>query len=142
LTREIDVGTVLIKDGTRLPGHMRLEGESLSNGWRLVEKFDGYALSRKIREAGWAFVHMPGEVKATALSFGIARAVRQATCRGLVRSASAGITCLEITQVMLQRFFGLAYVTVMARPRSILEEVAQLPSRNLSEWHRAKLAGA
>ena len=139
--REIDVGTVLIKKGTRLPGRMRLECAPLSEGWKLVIGLDAYALSRRIREAGWAFAHMSGEVNATALNFSMRRAVHRAATRGLAKRASSGITCLEIIQVMSRRVFGLAYVTVVARPRSILEEVAQLPSRSLSEWHRAKRAG-
>jgi len=141
LAHEIDVGTVLIKKGTRLPGRMRLEWEPLSNGWKLLKGLDAYALSRKIRGAGWAFAHLSGEVNATALSFSMRRAVYRAISKGVAKRASASITCLEIIQVMSRRVFGLAYVTVVARPRSILEEVAQLPSRSLSEWHRAKLAG-
>jgi hypothetical protein len=34
MTDEIEVGTVLIKEGTRLPGRLRLESMPLSNGWK------------------------------------------------------------------------------------------------------------
>jgi len=142
MTDEIKVGTVLIKDGTRLPGRLRLESDPLSNGWRVIRKLDGHELSRKIRELGWTFVHLAGEIRATALGFKTQGTVQRAANRGFAKRGSLRSGCLEITQVTLQRFLGLVYVTVAARPRSIQEEVAELPSRNLSEWQRARLEGA
>ena len=142
MTDEIKVGTVLIKEGTRLPGRLRLESEPLSNGWRIIQELDGHELSQKIRELGWAFVNLAGEIRATALGFDIRATVRRAAKRGFAKRQSARFSCLEITQVTRKRIFGLLYVMVAARPRSIQEEVAQLPSRNLSEWHRTKLARA
>jgi len=142
MTEEIKVGTVLIKDGTRLPGRLRLESEPLSNGWRVVKQLDGHGLSRKIRELGWGFVNLAGEIRATALGFDKRGTVRRAANRSFAKRDSARFSCLEITQVTLERIFGLVYVMVAARPRSIQEEVAQLPSRNIAEWQRTKLAGA
>jgi len=140
MTDEIKVGAILIKEGTRLPGRMRLESEPLSNGWKLIRGLDSHALSRRIRELGWAFVHIEGEISGTALGFDKRGAVRRATHRAFAKRGSASCSCLEITRVSLERIFGLAYVTVAARPRSIQEEVAQLPSRTMPDWHRARLA--
>ncbi len=142
MTDEIKVGTVLIKEGTRLPGRLRFESELLSNAWKLVRNLDGHALSRRIREAGWAFVHMTGEIRATALGFDQKGTVCRAVRRGLAKRNLARFSCLEITQVTIERIFGLLYVMVAARPRLIQEEVAQLPSRNISEWRRARLVDA
>lgn len=142
MTDDIQVGTVLIKDGTRLPRQLRLESETLSNGWRVVKKLDGYGISRKIRELGWAFVPLAGEIRTTALGFDRGGTVRRATYGSFSKRSSARFGCLEITQVTIKRIFGLVYVMVAARPRSIQEEVAQLSSRDIGEWHRARLAGA
>jgi len=139
---EIKVGTILIKEGTRLPRRLQLESEPLSNGWKLIKNLDGHALSRKISDLGWAFVNLAGEIRATALGFGKRGTVRRAANRGFAKRDSGRFSCLEITQVTLERIFGLVYVMVAARPRSIQEEVAQLPSRDIGEWHRAKLVGA
>jgi hypothetical protein len=139
---EIKVGTVLIKEGTRLPGRLRLESEPLLNGWKLVQHLDGHGLSRRIREAGWAFVHMAGEIKAAALGFDEQRTVYRAVRRGFAQRESSRFGCLEITQVTVVRIFGLLYVVVAARPRIIQEEVVRPPSRDIAEWHRAKLVGA
>ena len=140
MTDEIKVGSILIKEGTRLPGRMRLESEPLSKVWKLIQGLDGHALGRRIRELGWAFVHIEGEIRATALGFDKRGATRRATNRAFAKCGSASFSCLEITRVSLERIFGLAYVTVAARPRSIQEEVAQLASRTMPEWHRARLA--
>jgi hypothetical protein len=142
MTSDIEVGTVLFKEGTRLPGWLRLESEPLSNGWKVVKNLDGHGLSRRIREAGWAFVHMAGEIRATALGVSKKGTVRRAVRQGFARRESSRFGCLEITQVSVQRILGLLYVMVSARPRLIQEEVAEPPSRNIAEWHRAKLAGA
>ena len=49
---------------------------------RLETKLDGCALGRKIREAGWTSVQMPGEVQATALSFSNGWAAHRAMLAG------------------------------------------------------------
>ena len=142
MTDEIQVGTVLIKEGARLPRHLRFESEALSNDWRVIKKLDGYGISRKIRELGWVFVNVAGEIRATALGIDRGGTVLRATRRGFAKRSLARFSCLEITQVTIKCIFGLVYVMVAARPRSIQEEVPQLPSGNIGEWHRAKLAGA
>jgi len=141
MTDEIKVGTVLIKEGTRLPARLRLESDTFSNGWRVIKKLDGRGFSRKISEQGWACVHVAEEIRTTALGFDTRRTVRRATHRSFAKRKSARFSCLEITQVTIERIFGLVYVMVAARPRLILEELGQLPSGNLTDWHQAKLAG-
>lgn len=139
---EIKVGAVLIKEGTRLPGRLRLECETLSKGWKLIKNFDGYELGRKISDLDWVFVNLVGEITATALGFDKRGSVRRAAGGVFAKRQSANFSCLEVTQVTVERIFGLHHVMVAVRPRSIQEEVAQLPSRNIGEWQRAKLAGA
>ena len=142
MTDEIAVGTILIKEGTRLPGALRLETDRLSNGWRVIKNLDGRGISRKISELGWAYVHVAEEIRTMALGFDTQRTIRRATHRGFAKRNSARFNCLEITHVTIERILGLVYVMVAARPRLILEEVAQLPSRNLSGGDLAGLAGA
>jgi hypothetical protein len=142
MTEDIKVGAVLVREGTRLPRRLQIESEPLANGWEVIKGLDGHGLSRKIRELGWVFVKMAGEIRATALGFDRRGAVRRATNRGFTKRSTSSLNCLEITQVTVERIFGLHYVTVAAQPRSIQEEVAQLPSRTISEWQRARLAGA
>ena len=58
----IKTGTILIKDGTLLPESLRFESEPCVPGWRLVTDLDGYGLDRKIREAGWTFFCLAGQL--------------------------------------------------------------------------------
>jgi len=119
MSDKISAGTLLIREGARLPEFLRFESEPFSNGWRLVKNFDSYALDRKSCEAGWAFVHMAGETIATAVGFDKPEAARHAVKRGLATLKSNRSNCLEITQVILKRFKGLLYVAVSARRRHI-----------------------
>jgi len=66
----IKPGTILIKDGTLLPETVRFESEPCVPGWRLVKDLDGCGLDRKIREVGWTFFCLAGQLGATV--FGIA----------------------------------------------------------------------
>jgi hypothetical protein len=65
----IKPGTILIKEGTLLPETVRFESESCVSGWRLVKDLDAWGLDRKIREAGWTFFCIAGQLGATV--FGI-----------------------------------------------------------------------
>jgi len=58
----ISKGTILIEEGTLLPDSLRFESEPYSNGWRIVRNLDGFGLERKIRETGWNFFYMAGEI--------------------------------------------------------------------------------
>jgi len=58
----ISKGTILIEEGTLLPDSLRFESEPYSNGWRIVRNLDGFGLERKIRQAGWNFFYMAGEI--------------------------------------------------------------------------------
>jgi hypothetical protein len=63
----IKPGAILIKEGTLLPETVRFESESCVPGWRLVKDLDGDGLDRKIREAGWTFLCVAGQLGASVL---------------------------------------------------------------------------
>ena len=62
----IHAGTILIKDDTVLPEVLQIESEPCVPGWRLVKDLNGYALDRKVREAGWTFFCLAGEIRTIA----------------------------------------------------------------------------
>ncbi len=134
---KIKTGTILIEEGALLPDSLRFESEQCSNGWRLVKNLDGYGLDRKIREAGWTFFSMAGEIKASVFGFDAEKTTHRAIKRVLANLKSEKFNCLEITQVALKRFLGLPYVSVSAYSRHI----RQSPwTKDFAEWDRAKLA--
>ena len=139
----INAGSVLVKEGVRLPKLPRFESEPFSDGWRLIKNLDGYGLDRKIRDLGWSFVSLPGgEIKATAVGFDRQETAHRAAIRGFSKSKAKRFNALEITRVTVKRFLGLLYVMVSARLRLIQEDVVQPSSRSIAEWHQANLARA
>ena len=65
MQQTIQVGTILVKESPLMPELFSLEIERYSGNWNVVKTLDGFALDRKIRDAGWNFFFMAAEVKAT-----------------------------------------------------------------------------
>jgi hypothetical protein len=139
---EFKTGTILIEGGALLPESLRFESEPYSNGWRLVKDLNGYGLDRKIRQAGWTFFYMAGEVRATAVGSDLEKTTRRAVKKLLAHMKSDRLNCLEIAQVAVKRFLGLPYVTVSAHQRHIQESLVLFHAKHLAESDRAKLAAA
>ncbi len=138
----IKTGTILIEEGTLLPESLRFESEPYAKGWRLVKDLDGYGLDRRIREAGWTFFYMAGEVHATAVGSDLEKTTRRAVQKAIACMKSDRLNCLEIAQVAVKRFLGLPYVTVSAHARHIQESMFLSHGDRLAEWGRAKLAAS
>ena len=137
---KIKTGTILIEEGALLPESLRFESEPYSDGWRAVDNLDGCGLGRKIREAGWTFFYMAGEIKASVFGFDGEKALRRAVNRVLANLKSEKFNCLEITQVASKCFLGLRHVTVFSHPRHIKESVFLFYDQRLAERNQAKLA--
>jgi hypothetical protein len=142
MAETINTGTILIKDGTFLPDALRFESEPCATGWRLVKNLDGYGLSRKIHEAGWAFFWLAGELGATVFGFDRQKTVRRAVKRILANLKLGESNSLEITRVASKRFLGVRYVTVSAQSRHIQGNASLLRAKDHQEWDRAKLTAA
>jgi hypothetical protein len=125
----IQAGSILIEDGVRVPEFLRSESAPFSIGWRLAKRLDGHDLRRRIRAAGWTFMPVAGEIKATAVGFGKQQTARRAVKRGFAKPGKRTFNCLEITQVIWERFLGLARLMVTARPRYLQESPGQSAAR-------------
>ena len=139
---KIKTGTILIEEGALLPESLRFESETYSNGWRSVKNLDGCGLDRKIREAGWTFFYMAGEIRASVFGFDREKAPGRAVNRLLANLKVEKFNSLEITQVAAKRFLGLPYVTVSAHSRHIQESMVLFHAERLPEWDRGKLVAA
>jgi hypothetical protein len=135
---KINLGTILIEEGTPLPNSLKFESEPHSNGWRSVKNLNGYGLDRKIREMGWTFFDM-AQITGSAFGFDRDKAARRALKRVLANVKWNKFNSLEITQVAAKRFLGLPYVTVRAHPRHIQESMFLLDDKRLAERNQAKL---
>jgi len=133
MAETIKTGTILIKDGTFLPDALRFESEPYATDWRLVKNLDGYGLGRKVREAGWTFFCLAGEINATTFGFGGQRNVHRAVKRILAKLKPEKFNSLEITQVASKSFLGVPYVSVSARSRHIQESLFLFCDKDLQE---------
>ena len=139
MAQTIKTGTILIKDGTFLPDELQFESEPCATGWRLVKDFDGYGLDRKIREAGWTFFCIAGEIKSIIFGFEGHKNVRRAVKRMLARLKSEKFNSLEITRVASKRFLGVPYVSLSARSRHIQESLFLFCNKDLRKLGSSKI---
>ncbi len=119
----ISPGAILIKDATSLPPKLQFESEPCVPGWSLVKDFDGYGLDREIREKGWTFFCLAGEIKTIALGISGSKTLRRVIERILANPKSETFNSLEITRVVLKHFLGVRYVSVSAHSRHIQESL-------------------
>jgi hypothetical protein len=128
----IKVGTILIKEGTRLPDALTFESELYSPGWRSVIGLDGYAMDLKTHDAGWTFFCLAGETKVTVFGVDEEKMVRRAV-KQIAEKLASQFNSLEITRVSSEpskRFFGVRYVTVSAQSRHIQQSLFLLDAKH------------
>jgi len=120
----IKPGSILIKEGTLLPETVRFASESCVSGWRLVKDLDAWGLDRKIREAGWTFFCIAGQLRATVFGIDEQKTLSRAVEQILANLELAEFNFMEIIRVASEaskRFLGVRYVTVSAQSRHIQE---------------------
>lgn len=130
MTHEIKTGTVLIKEGALLPEGMVFESEPCVPGWRLVKDLNGYALDRKIHEAGWTFFFQSGEIKSTVFGIDEGQMVRRAIDRILRDPKAEKFNSLEIarlTSVGSARFPRSPFFNRSGEPAAYPGELVYLP---------------
>jgi hypothetical protein len=141
MQKTIGAGTTLIKDGTSLPETLRLDGESFVTGWTQVNDLDGYGLDRRIRESGWTFFYLAGEIKRTIFGFDAQKTVRRAVKRILASLQRERFNSLEITQVVSKHFLGVPYTRVYAHPRHVQKSMFLFRDEDVQKWEQTKISG-
>ena len=118
MTHPITAGSILVQASAHLPIAVRLQGQSDANGWAAIEDTRS-AFEKAIREAGWTFFFMAGEIQATAFGFDKPKARRTALRRLIADVRSQHCNSIEINQVTDKSFLGLPYVRVTAHSRHL-----------------------
>lgn len=114
----IIAGSILMDKGIHLPNPLLFQKESGSSGWVAV-KDPSPAFEKTIRESGWTFFFMAGEIKATVFGFDKQRALRTALQRLLTEVQSQHCNSIEIARVTGKSFLNVPYVTVFAHARHL-----------------------
>jgi hypothetical protein len=119
----IHADSILIRDGTLFPRSVDIKSEPFVPGWRLVKDFDGHGLDRAVREAGWTYFCLSGEIRASVFGLNEQSMLRKAITRIVAKPRSTQFNSLEITRVTSKSFLGVRYMIVDAKLRHIQESL-------------------
>jgi hypothetical protein len=119
----IRTDTILIKDGAVFPPKFPIESEQFVPGWKLVKNLNGYALDAMIRQAGWNFFCLAGEIQATVFGIDEHSMIRRAVEQIAAAPKTREFNSLEITRVASKHFLGVRCMSVGAKVRHIQESM-------------------
>jgi hypothetical protein len=140
MAQTIEVGTLFIKEGTRLPETLPIEKDPYWKGWSRVKNLSCSGMDKKLSDVGWTFCFMADVVKAMAFGSNSEETTRTAVGKLIARMKPGRFNCLEISRVEAKSFLGLPYITVAGHPRQVQESVYLFQTKNISEWSSAQLA--
>ena len=134
MTDRIQVGTMLIQDGTRMPPTVVVNAEHYVAGWSSITGSTSAQLGRRIEKAGWTFFYMAGEIRSSAFGFNDRSRVARAIGHLINAVKLENCNGLEITRVRQGSFLGLPYTSLVAHARHIQEscsfyDLSKLPAR-------------
>ena len=115
---EIVAGSILIDGGARLPNSRLLQRAPDSNRWTALNGARS-AFETEIREAGWTFFFLAGQIKSTVFGFDRQKALRTALKRLIANVKSHNCNGIEIAQVTEKTFLKVPYVSVSAHARHL-----------------------
>jgi hypothetical protein len=117
---DIAAGSIRIEGRTHLPNSMRLPSPPDSSGWATLNgarsKFE-----KEVREAGWTFFFMAGEMHVTVFGFDRQKTLRAALQRLTADVQSHNCNAIEIMHVAVKSFLKVPYVSVSAHARHLQE---------------------
>jgi hypothetical protein len=142
MAQTIEIGTLLLKEGTRSPKALPIETDPYLKGWSRVKNLTCSGVDRKLSEVGCTFFYMAGEVKAIAFGSNSEKTTRRAVKKVIANMKSGRCNCLEISRVEAKSFLGLPYVAVTGHPRHIQESIYLFHAKDVLEWVQPKLAVA
>src|SRR5258708_4531352 len=114
----IKTGSLLMESRTLLPRSDTLASEPCSRTWTTVTNLRS-DFERDIKQAGWTFFFLAGEIHATVFGFNAETAVHSAVERLIGDAKSQNCNCLEIGPVTMKSFLGLRFASVSAHARHI-----------------------
>jgi hypothetical protein len=120
---DIRAGTILISETAVLPESVSIVSKPYSSPWRTVLDIESSNLDRRIREAGWHFFFLAGEVKASVLGSNVPKGIQTAIARLSAAMKWQNFNSLQIACVEQKKFCGIPYVSVSAHWRHIQENI-------------------
>src|SRR5437016_8621598 len=121
-------GTILIREGTRLPTNLSIESDTCLPGWRVVKSLDRSTLARNIEGVNWNFFYLAGEIRAAVLGRNQPGTLCRAVRRVLAKQEGQKFNSLEISNVVSKRFLGIPFINITAHSRHIQQDIGLVPA--------------
>ena len=115
----IELGTILVEEGTPMPDSLLVSTKPYGAGWSSVENLTRGQLGAGLEAAQWTFFYMAGKVQRTAFGFDEPSRMRRAARKVIQAVKLQHCNCLEMTQVLRKSFCGIPSVTIVAHARQI-----------------------
>lgn len=116
---EMGNGCLFLMKGLIVPPTLRFEGQSYSEGWKLLRSLKSSEIDSRAGGCGWNFIFLAEGMRRTVFGLGRAWALRKATNKILTEARKNAFNSVEITEITARRFLGLHCVTVAAHSRSL-----------------------
>jgi hypothetical protein len=112
-------GCLFLMKGLIVPPTLCFEGQSYSEGWRLLLSLKSSEIDSRARACGWNFIFLAEAMRRTVFGLGRDRALQKATNKILAEARKNAFNSVEITEITARQFVGLHCVTVAAHSRSL-----------------------
>jgi len=118
-----ETGTTFLQAGTPMPGSLVLRYGSFMDGWGVVDNPQSMA-GKEMKDAGWHFSFLAGEMKATAFGFDGAKALASGLKRLAEMAKTIRCNSFEISHVTHMLVLGISKVSVSAHARNLRLDAA------------------
>ena len=118
MSNTIQAGTMLVQQSA-LRHALGAEGENYSDQWCSLGTVESAELDRKIRAAGWSFFFMADELRTVVPVWGGEKTVRAGVKRLLARTRAQQFNCMQLSNILRERFLGIPFVSVVAHARHL-----------------------
>jgi hypothetical protein len=115
----LELGCIFLMDGLLLPPALRFEGNSYSDGWRLLSRLTSGQVELRARAYSWNFIYLAEVMRRTVFGFGRVGSLRRATNKVLGEARKNAFNSVEVTEITARRFLGVHWVSVGAHFRSL-----------------------
>ncbi len=118
MSNTIQAGTMLVQQSALLHS-LGTQGEIYSDQWCSLGAHESAGLDRKLRDAGWNLFFMADELRTLVPPWGGEKTLRAGVKRLLARTSARQFNCMQLSNILRERFLGIPFVSVVAHARHV-----------------------
>ncbi len=118
ISNTIQSGTILVQQSTLLRS-VGMQGENYSDQWSSLGTNESAGLDQKLRNAGWNFFFLADELRTVVPPWGGEETLRAGVKRLLARTGAQQFNCMQVSNILRERFLGIPFVSVVAHARHV-----------------------